>query len=307
MRVMVTGAAGFVGKALCSALSLKAIPLTRVSRASDMLTSVAVGDMDGATDWTLALEHCTVVVHLAARVHVMNDTAADPLAAYRRTNVDGTIRLARQAAAAGVRRFIFISSVKVNGESTPKGRPFRADDVPAPQDPYGVSKMEAEVGLRQVGEQTGLQVIIIRPPLVYGPGVGANFATLLRAVRRGLPLPLGAIQNQRSLVALDNLIDLIITCLKHPAAANQTFLVSDGHDLSTAELVCGIARAAGVPARLPRVPVWVLRAVASLLGKRDVVSRLSSNLQVDISKTCGLLAWTPPLSVQEGLRRAVSR
>jgi len=307
MRVMVTGASGFVGKALCSALSLNAIPLTRVSRASDMLASVAVGDIDGATDWTLALERCTVVVHLAARVHVMNDTALDPLAAYRRTNVDGTIRLARHAAAAGVRRFIFISSVKVNGESTPKGRPFRADDAPAPQDPYGISKMEAEMGLHQVSVQTGLQVIIIRPPLVYGPGVGANFATLLRAVRRGLPLPLGAIQNQRSLVSLDNLIDLIITCLKHPAAANQTLLVSDGHDLSTAELVCGIASAAGVPARLPSVPVWVLRAVASLLGKRDVVNRLSSNLQVDISKTCGLLAWTPPHSVQEGLRRAVSR
>ncbi|MEI7997237.1 MAG: NAD-dependent epimerase/dehydratase family protein, partial [Methylococcaceae bacterium] len=174
------------------------------------------------------------------------------------------------------------------------------------QDPYAVSKMEAEQGLRQLASHTGLQVVIIRPPLVYGPGVGANFAALLRAVRRGLPLPLGAIQNQRSLLALDNLIDLIITCLKHPAAANQTLLASDGHDLSTAELVRGLAQAAGVPARLPSVPIWALRAVASLMGKRDVVSRLSSNLQVDISKTCGLLAWTPPLSVQEGLQRAVS-
>jgi len=235
----------------------------------------------------------------------MNDTASDPLAAYRRINVEGTIRLARQAAAAGVRRFIFISSVKVNGESTPKGRPFRADDAPAPQAPYGVSKMEAEEGLRLVSALTGLQVVIVRPPLVYGPGVGANFAALIRAVRAGLPLPLGAIQNQRSLVALDNLVDLIITCLTHPAAANQTLFVSDGNDLSTAELVRGIAQAAGVPARLPNVPVWLLHAAASLLGKRALVSRLSNNLQVDISETCDLLAWKPPLSVSQGLQRAL--
>jgi UDP-glucose 4-epimerase len=261
--------------------------------------------MDGMTDWSLALQHCTVVVHLAARVHVMSDTALDPLAAYRRTNVEGTMALARQAAAAGVRRFIFISTVKVNGESSPECQPFRADDVPAPQDPYAVSKMEAEQGLRQLTQQTGIQVVIIRPPLVYGPGVGANFAALLRVVRRGLPLPLGAIHNQRSLVALDNLIDLIITCVAHPSAANQTLLVSDGQDLSTAELVRAMAQAAGVKLCLPKVPARLLLATASLLGKRDVVSRLCSNLQVDISKTRRLLAWAPPLSVPEGLRRAV--
>ena len=306
MSVMVTGASGFVGRALCGALLSQQMPLTRVSRAPGVQGSVAVGEIDGTTDWTLALQQCTVVVHLAARVHVMNDTAADPLAAYRRTNVEGTMALARQAAAAGVRRFIFISTVKVNGESSPEGQPFRADDVPAPQDPYGRSKMEAEQALRQLAAQTGLQVVIIRPPLVYGPGVGANFAALLRAVRRGLPLPLGAIHNQRSLVALDNLVDLIITCVTHPAAANQTLLVSDGQDLSTAGLVRAMAHATGVPVRLPSVPVWALRAAASLLGKREVVSRLCNNLQLDIAKTRSLLGWAPPLSVQEGLRRAVS-
>ena len=303
---MVTGASGFVGGALCRALLVKELSFTRVSRAPGTQGNVAVGEIDSATDWTLALQQCTVVVHLAARVHVMNDAASDPLAAYRRTNVDGTLNLARQAAAAGVRRFIFISSVKVNGESSPEGQAFRADDVPAPKDAYGVSKMEAEQGLRQLAQQTGMQVVIIRPPLVYGPGVGANFATLLRVVRRGLPLPLGAIRNQRSLVALDNLVDLIITCVTHPAAANQTLLVSDGQDLSIAELVRGMAQAAGVAARLLSVPVWALRTAASLLGKREVVSRLCSNLQLDIAKTRSLLGWAPPVSVQEGLRRAVS-
>jgi len=266
-----------------------------------------MGEIDEATNWSPVLQQCSVVVHLAARVHVMNDTAQDPLAAYRRTNVAGTLNLARQSAVAGVRRFIFISTVKVNGESTPEGYPFGADDVPAPQDPYAISKLEAEQGLRQLAARSEMQVVIIRPPLVYGPGVGANFAALLRAVRRGWPLPFGAIQNRRSLVALDNLVDLIKTCISHPAAANQIFMASDGQDLSTAELVRGMAQALGVPARLPPVPVWALKAAGSLMGKRDVVSRLCDNLQVDISKTRDLLGWTPPVSVYEGMRRAVMK
>jgi UDP-glucose 4-epimerase len=235
----------------------------------------------------------------------MHDTAVDPVAAFRAVNVAGTLNLARQAVASGVKRFVFISSVKVNGEATRLGAPFSVDDLPAPLDPYGVSKMEAERGLREISAQTGMELVIIRPPLVYGPGVKANFAALMRAVQKGWPLPLGSVHNQRSLVALDNLVDFIITCITHPQAANQTFLVSDGHDLSTTELVRGMTQAAGLPARLLPIPVWALHAGASLLGKGDAVQRLCGNLQVDISKARNLLGWVPPVSVEDGLRRAM--
>jgi nucleoside-diphosphate-sugar epimerase len=247
------------------------------------------------------------LVHLAARVHVMREHAADPLAQNRQDNVQATLQLASRAAAEGLTRFVYISSVKVNGESTAPGKAFTEADLPQPWGPYALSKYEAERGLMEIASQTGLEVVIIRPPLVYGPGVGANFAALLRAVRRGWPLPFGAIQNRRSLVALDNLVDLIKSCVSHPAAANQIFMASDGQDLSTAELVRGMAQALCVPSRLPPVPEWALKAAGSLLGKRDVVSRLCDNLQVDISKTHDLLGWTPPLSVHEGLRRAVMK
>jgi nucleoside-diphosphate-sugar epimerase len=200
---------------------------------------------------------------------------------------------------------VFISSVKVNGEHTEFGHAFSETDAPNPQDAYGLSKYEAEQGLRQMAAETGMELVIIRPPLVYGPGVKANFAALMRAVQRGWPLPLGAIHNQRSLVALDNLVDFIITCITHPQAANQTFLVSDGQDLSTTELVRGMARAAGVPARLLPVPAWLLQAGAGLLGKGDAVQRLCGNLQVDISKARQLLGWVPPVSVEDGLRWAM--
>ena len=246
-----------------------------------------------------------IVIHLAARVHVMKDTATNPYSAFRTVNVDGTLTLARQASDAGVRRFVFISSVKVNGESTQPGRAFTETDAPNPQDAYGHSKHEAEQGLRQIASDTGMEVVIIRPPLVYGPGVKANFAALMRAVQRGYPLPLGAVHNLRSLVALDNLVDFIVTCITHPKAANQTFLVSDGQDLSTTKLVRGMAQAAVLPARLLPVPVWALQAGASLLGKGDTVQRLCGNLQIDMSKARYLLGWAPPVSVEEGLRRAM--
>ena len=307
MRFLVTGATGFVGYAVSTELAQRKHDVRRAARnlAGSDGGYFELGDIGPSTNWFGALEGVDAVVHLAARVHVMHDTEADPLTVFRAVNVEGTLNLARQAAAAGVRRFVFVSSIKVNGESTLPGQPFTADDKPAPLDAYSVSKMEAEQGLRQIAAQTGMAVVIIRPPLVYGPGVKANFAALMRAVQRGWPLPLGAVHNRRSLMALDNLVDFIVTCLSHPQAANQTFLVSDGQDLSTTELVRGMAQAAGVPAHLLPVPVWALQAGASLLGKGDAVQRLCGNLQVDKSKARSLLGWVPPVSVEEGLRRAM--
>ena len=311
--ILVTGATGFVGKAVVQRLLaddesqrvVVAVRLDGLQWPEQVLPHVT-GDLEPATDWSLALKEVSAVVHCAARVHVMHDTAANPLTAFRAVNVDGTLNLARQAAAAGVKRFVFISSVKVNGELTQPGRAFTETDAPAPQDAYGQSKHEAELGLHQIAADTGMEVVIIRPPLVYGPGVKANFAALMRAVQRGWPLPLGAVHNQRSLVALDNLVDFIVTCITSPQAANQTFLVSDGQDLSTTELVRGMAQAVGVSTRLLPVPVLALQAGALLLGKGDAMQRLCGNLQLDISKARTLLSWVPPVSVSEGLRRVIA-
>jgi nucleoside-diphosphate-sugar epimerase len=309
MKVLVTGVNGFVGRELKQRLNVtsgfKAIGSVRRAAGLKSATFVEVGDLTAQTDWSLSLADADAVVHLAARVHVMHDTSTDPLTAFRKVNVDGTLNLARQSAVAGVKRFVFISSVKVNGESTQPGQAFIEVDTPNPHDAYGQSKLEAEEGLRQISAETGIEVVIIRPPLVYGPGVKANFAALMRAVQKGYPLPLGAVHNQRSLVALDNLVDFIITCISHPLAANQTFVVSDGQDLSTTELLKGMAKAAGVPSRLLPIPVWALQAAASVLGKGEVIQRLCGSLQVDISKARNLLGWVPPISVEEGLRRAM--
>ena len=311
--ILITGATGFVGKALVQRLlvdgeSRRLVVAVRKGGQGwpEQVLPIVTGDLNSSSAWSIALEGVAVVVHSAARVHVMQDTEADPLTAFRAVNVEGTLNLARQAATAGVKRFVFISSVKVNGALTPSGRSFTEADAPNPQDAYGQSKHEAEQGLRQLSVDTDMEVVIIRPPLVYGPGVKANFAALMLAVQRGWPLPLGAVHNQRSLVALSNLVDFIVTCITHPLAANQTFLVSDGQDLSTTELVRGMAQAAGVPARLLPVPVWALQAGASLLGKGDAVQRLCGTLQVDISKAGSLLGWLPPLTVEEGLRRAMA-
>jgi UDP-glucose 4-epimerase len=235
----------------------------------------------------------------------MRETMMDPLEAFRQVNVAGTLNLARQAAEAGVRRFVYVSSIKVNGERSRPGVAFTAEDTPHPEDPYGLSKREAEVGLRALSHETGLEVVIIRPPLVYGPGVNANFLRLMRLVERGIPQPLGAVYNHRSLVSVDNLVDLLVHCLDDPRAAGETFLVSDGEDLSTPRLIREIASAMGRPARLLPVPVSVLRLAGRLSGRSGVVERLCGSLRVDIGKTCERLDWTPPLSVQEGIRRTV--
>jgi nucleoside-diphosphate-sugar epimerase len=267
------------------------------------ITQTRIADLTADTTWQPVLQSVEVVIHAAARVHVMHDTSSDPLAEFRKVNVDGTLNLARQAAAAGVRRFIFISSIKVNGEGTAVGEPYCADARPAPIDPYGISKMEAEQGLRTLAVETGMEVVIIRPVLVYGPGVKANFLSMMRWLHKGVPLPFGAIDNRRSLVALDNLVDLIVTCIDHPAAANQTFLVSDGEDLSTTELLRRMGVALGKSTRLLPVPSRLLEVGAAMLGKQALAQRLCGSLQVDISKTRELLNWTPSVTVDQALRK----
>lgn len=263
---------------------------------------VFIGQIDGDADCRPALINQGLIIHTAAIAHVMKQSISDTFKEYRSVNVHGTLNLVRQAVASGVKRFVFISSIKVNGEHTLLGQPFRVESTPATEDHTGISKYEAEQGLFQIAEDTGLEVVIIRSPLVYGPGVKGNFASISNLVERGFPLPLGAIHNQRSFAALDNLVDLIITCIDHPAAAHQVFLAGDGEDLSTTELLRGIAKATGVSSRLIPVPAVFLIFVASLLGKKTIAQRLLGSLQVDISKARDLLGWTPPLSVEEGLR-----
>ncbi len=307
MRVLLTGATGFVGKALSVALARDPdVDLTCAVRRSGLGCPgkvVVTGELDGGADWSEALDGRHVVVHSAARAHIMRDEVADPLAEYRRVNVGGTLNLARQAVKAGVKRFIFISSIKVNGEQSHQGKPFTENNEPDPQDAYGVSKREAEDGLMSLARESDMEVVIIRPVLVYGPGVKGNFATLNKLVSKGVPLPLGAVKNRRSFVALGNLVDLVTTCLDHPAAANQVFLAGDGRDMSTPELLQEVAAAMGKSARLVPVPEGLLMFSATLLGKKAVAQRVLGSLQVDISKARNLLGWSPPLTPKEGLQQ----
>lgn len=307
MYLLLTGATGFLGMRLAQVLAtyshLNVTAAIRSPASLPVWRTVEISGLDADTDWSDTLVGQHVVIHTAARAHIMKDEVVDSLAEYRRVNVDCTLNLASQAAALGVKRFIFISSIKVNGEQTIIGKPFTAEDSPAPEDAYGLSKFEAEEGLLKLADETGMEVVIIRPPLVYGPRVKGNFSSMIRLVEKGLPLPLGAVHNKRTLVALDNLVDLIITCINHPAAANQVFLAGDGQDLSTTELFRGVALAMGKPSRLLPVPAGLLKLAAVLLGKKSLADRLLGTLQVDISKTRFLLGWQPSLTVEEGLRR----
>jgi nucleoside-diphosphate-sugar epimerase len=310
-KILVTGASGFVGSALALRLQIEAgISVRRAYRATPGNTenneNVSVGDIGPETDWSAALSGVDVVVHCAARVHVMNDDGSeDSLAQFRKVNVLGTQRLARQAAAAGVRRLVFVSSIKVNGETTTGLPPFSHLSQPAPVDPYGISKWEAEQALWKIARETGLEVVVVRPPLVYGPGVKANFLRLMQAVSRRIPLPFGAVHNKRSMVYVQNLIDLLVKCALHPRAGSQTFLVSDGYDLSTGALVERLAMAMSCKPRLINVPPALMHTVAKLSGKKDFADRLLGSLQVDITHTRETLNWQPPFTVDEGMRATV--
>lgn len=310
MNILITGANGFVGRTLCADLVRRGYSVRGALRRAegrsalvDGVDPAVVGTINALTDWRAALEECMAVVHLAARVHVMRDDKRDPQADYRDVNTEGTLNLAHQAAQAGAKRFVFVSTIKVNGEG--RDAAYRETEAPAPEDAYAISKWEAEQGLLRIAQETGLEVVILRPPLVYGPGVKANFRRLLDTVARGWPLPLGAIENQRSLLYLGNFVDAIRLCVEHPAAAGQTFLIDDGQPVSTPELVRAVARAMGRPARLLAVPTGALAFAGALLGKRAAVARLTGSLWVDSSLIRSRLGWTPPYSMAAGLAETV--
>ncbi len=308
MRILITGANGFVGQILHSVLEdsgLDIIPVFRTPQPSlnKGHSNAVVGRfIDGKTVWGDELADVDAVIHLAARVHVMDSDGSDDLANFRETNVEGTRNLAIKAARSGVKRFIYLSSIKVNGERTDE-EPFSTGQAPKPEDAYAISKLEAEVALREVEKETGMEVVIIRPPLVYGPGVKGNLAALIRLIKKGMPLPLAAVKNRRDLVSIYNLCDLIRVCCLHPAAAGRTFLVCDGESISTAVLIRHIAGGLDLKARLFVVPIWALRLVASVLGKAGKVERLTGNLQIDMSTTQEVLDWKPPLTVIQSFKK----
>ena len=311
MKILVTGANGFVGEALCGELLRRGQSVRAVQR--DAIPAIAgvevaeVDSVDAFTNWMEALKGVDVVIHLAARVHVMKDAAADPLAEFLKVNLYGTSNLAQQAAREGIRRFVYVSSVKVNGEQTTGSQFFSESDNPNPQGPYAISKWRAEQTLRDIARETGFETVIVRPPLVYGPGVKGNFLTLLTAIARGIPLPLAGANNLRSLLYVGNLADALITCATHPAAAGQTYLVRDGDDVSTAQLVEKIARATGRKSRSFKIPLVLVRTVAGAFGRRKQFDRLFGSLRVNDEKIRSELSWTPPYTLEQGLRTIAAR
>lgn len=305
MKILVTGANGFVGQALCKKLLDSGCQVTGAIRRKDArlpsgVEPVIVGDIDRNTDWSDALNNVDCVIHLAARVHVMHENSSDPLSEFRKVNVEGTQRLAASAAESGVRRLVYVSSIKVNGEAT-FDHPFSEADKPNPQDPYGISKWEAEQSLRQISRETGLEVVILRPPLVYGPGVGGNFARMLRWIKMGIPLPLGSVKNRRSMIHVENLADALNLCATHPGAKNETFLVSDGESVSTPEFIRMLSTAMGRKAAILPCPVSLLHMLGTLAGKSAEIERLAGSLEIDASKIGKTLGWAPPHTLEDGL------
>ena len=306
-KILLTGASGFLGKSITQYLERSSKnKLSLVFRKNDFPPgnkNFCVGDISHATDFSAPLSGQNVVIHTAARVHIMRDNSSEAMYKFRQVNVEGTLNLARQAVEAGVKRFIFISSVKVNGEFTVGSESFSEQNAPNPQDPYGLSKYEAEKGLMDIANSSGMEVVIIRPPLIYGPGVKGNFETMIKVVKSGLPLPLGLVDNRRSLIALDNLVDLINTCIDHPNARNRVFLVSDGEDVSSLDLVKEISKAFGARLYVFSISVSLMKIVAKLIGKSLIADRLFGDLRVDSSKTDKLLDWKPVVSMGDQLKK----
>ncbi|ROP20118.1 UDP-glucose 4-epimerase family protein [Vibrio crassostreae] len=307
MKVLVTGSTGFVGSRVVELARERDWNVTSVVRKQiePLTNSLVIPSIDGSTDWSGAFEGVDCIVHCAARVHQMNESEQDALTAYRETNTLGTLNLAKQAAEAGVKRFVLVSSIKVNGEFTEPGSPFLPNLDNIPRDPYGLSKYEAEVELAKLSKDTGLEVVIIRPPLVYGPGVKANFLSMMRLIEKGIPLPFGAIHNKRSLVYLDNLSSLILTCCDHPSAPGHTFLASDDHDVSTTQLMRTIALSMGKSPRLAPIPMSWIQLAAAVLNKKHIAQRVCGSLQVEIRTTKEILGWKPPVNFEQGIKRTV--
>ncbi|KTD35909.1 UDP-glucose 4-epimerase [Legionella nautarum] len=313
-EVLLTGATGFIGGQLVKRLLQDTeVSLRIVLRAAGeqfrdpRMTVFSPVDLSINADWSVMLQGCDVVIHSAARAHIMKETAKDPLSEYRKINTEATLNLAGQAAQQGVKRFIFISTIGVNGNTTTRSQVFSADDLPNPSNPYAISKYEAERGLQRIAKESNMEIVIIRPPLVYGPSAKGNFHRLIHWLKKGIPLPLGAINNKRSFVSIDNLLSLILTCIEHPAAANQIFLVSDGEDISTTVLLKKMSQIMKQPARLLPIPQSMLSLVANLLGRKDDLQRLCGSLQIDITKTREVLGWKPEVSMEETLRLIVEQ